>query len=174
MRLMNKLYVLLACLVATSTYAQDAKSELNSTPAQSLMSAFNVGAGITQGLVHLNAEWVNPYGIAYVKGGVFFNDNYIAGGQLGFRRAVHLTGKDLNGYYLGAYAGHIDAKWVGDKHQAQLGGGVDLSYVMLSRERISSLSVGIGAGEKLEDNHGNVVAETEPKLQFSYTLSVGL
>jgi len=46
--------------------------------------------------------------------------------------------------------------------------------VLLSPERISTFSVGIGAGEKLEAKSGYVVAETEPRLQFSYTLSFGL
>ena len=63
---------------------------------------------------------------------------------------------------------------VDQKEKARLGAGVDLAYVLLSRERISTFSVGIGAGEKLEDRAGRVIAETEPKLQFSYTLSVGL
>ncbi len=86
----------------------------------------------------------------------------------------HFTGKDKNGYYIGAYAGHLESKVVDQKEKARLGAGVDLAYVLLSRERISTFSVGIGAGEKLEDRAGRVIAETEPKLQFSYTLSVGL
>ncbi len=36
-----------------------------------------------------------------------------------------------------------------------LGGGVDLAYVLLSPERISTFSVGIGAGEKLEARIGH-------------------
>lgn len=55
-----------------------------------------------------------------------------------------------------------------------LGGGVDLAYVMMSRERISTFSVGIGAGEKLTNQDGTVAAETKPQLQFSYTISIGL
>ncbi len=60
------------------------------------------------------------------------------------------------------------------EEKARLGAGIDLAYVLLSPERISSFSVGIGAGEKLEDRQGRVIAETEPRLQFSYTLSMGL
>ena len=138
------------------------------------VAKLNVGAGFTQKLLHLNTEWVNPYGIAYAKAGVFLNGDKTFGGQVGFRYPVHFTGKEKNGYYLGAYAGHIESKDIGNEFESRLGGGVDLSYVMLSSERISTLSVGIGAGEKMTDKNGNTVAETEPTLQFSYTLSIGL
>ncbi len=40
------------------------------------------------------------------------------------------------------------------EEKARLGAGIDLAYVLLSPERISSFSVGIGAGEKLEDRQG--------------------
>lgn len=60
------------------------------------------------------------------------------------------------------------------EEKARLGAGIDLAYVLLSPERISSFSVGIGAGEKLEDRQGRVIEETEPRIQFSYTLSMGL
>ena len=70
--------------------------------------------------------------------------------------------------------GHIDSKQVDGNIRKPLGGGIDLAYVLLSSERISSFSIGIGAGEKLQDSNGRVVAETEPRLQFSYTLSIGL
>ena len=72
------------------------------------------------------------------------------------------------------YAGHIESKNVDNAEKARLGGGIDLAYVLLSTERISTFSVGIGAGEKLEDSAGNVVADIQPRLQFSYTLSIGL
>lgn len=172
---MNKVYPLLAfTLWANGAYAHD---QINNTatkiePTQA--KAFNVGVGFTQKLLHLNTEWVNPYGIAYVKGGVFLDDDRTIGGQAGFRYPAHLTGKDKNGYYVGVYAGHIDSKQVDGEYEGRLGAGVDLAYVLLSSERISSFSIGIGAGEKLEDRNGRAVAETEPRLQFSYTLSIGL
>lgn len=171
---MNKVYALLSAMLATSvTHAHDL-TEPSDPEHKSPVKTWNVGAGITQRLIHLNGEWVNPYGIAYLKGGVFMNADHKPGGQIGFRAPVHLTGTDKNGYYVGAYAGQIDRHWVDGQDKTRLGGGIDLAYVMLSSERISSFSVGIGAGKKLKDNYGNVVAETEPRLQFSYTLSIGL
>ncbi|NNG76481.1 hypothetical protein HLH10_09175 [Acinetobacter sp. ANC 4277] len=172
---MTKAYSLLAFFaLANVAHAQDNPylPEAKLTPESA--KTWNVGAGFTQELIHVNAEWVNPYGIAYAKAGVFIDDDYTPGGQVGFRYPYHLTGKDKNGYYIGVYAGHIDSKSVDNELKAQLGAGVDLAYVLLSKERISSFSIGIGAGEKLEDRNGNVVAETEPKIQFSYTLSIGL
>ena len=103
---MNKVYPLLAfALWANGAYAHD---QINNTatkiePAQA--KAFNVGVGFTQKLLHLNTEWVNPYGIAYVKGGVFLDDDRTIGGQAGFRYPAHLTGKDKNGYYAGFMPG---------------------------------------------------------------------
>ncbi|CAB1214402.1 hypothetical protein SFB21_1549 [Acinetobacter bouvetii] len=175
MKIITKAYPLLAFFaLANVAHAQDnpylPEAKLTSDSAKT----WNVGAGFTQKLLHLNAEWVNPYGIAYAKAGVFYNDDYNVGAQVGFRYPYHLTGTDKNGYYVGVYAGHIDSKRVDDGHKERLGAGVDLAYVLLSKERISSFSVGIGAGEELKDRSGNVVAETEPRLQFSYTLSFGL
>ena len=175
MTIMFKLYPLLACAVLSSVaHAGDFKSPFEAKLSKNDAQTWNVGAGFTQKLLHANAEWVNPYGIAYVKGGVFLNDDHNIGGQLGFRHPVHLTGKDKNGYYVGAYAGHIETRPVNGEHEARLGGGIDLAYVLLSPERISSFSIGLGAGEELKNSGGKVVAETEPRLQFSYTLSIGL
>ena len=68
----------------------------------------------------------------------------------------------------------FDLSVVDNEDKVRLGGGVDLSYVLLNSERISTFTVGIGAGEELTEKSGYVVAETEPRLQFSYTLSIGL
>lgn len=172
---MNKVYPLLAfAFFANGVYAHDQVNNTANRAEDREPKAFNVGVGFTQKLIHLNTEWVNPYGIAYVKGGAFLNDDRTVGAQVGFRYPAHLTGKEKNGYYVGAYAGHIDSKQVDGKYENRLGGGIDLAYVLLSSERISSFSIGIGAGEKLQDSNGRVVAETEPRLQFSYTLSIGL
>ena len=175
MKIMNKVFSLLAlALLANSASAQDSAFLPEAKLADSSVKALYAGAGFTQKMIHLNAEWANPYGIAYAKAGAFLNGDKTFGGQLGFRYPVHFTGKDQNGYYLGAYAGHIDSKDTGNEYESRLGGGVDLAYVMLSPERISTFSVGIGAGEKLTGQDGRTVVETEPKLQFSYTLSIGL
>ncbi|WP_347463788.1 hypothetical protein ABEF85_10415 [Acinetobacter thermotolerans] len=173
---MNKLYPLLAlALMTNAAYAQD---QIFSMPEPKLgdaqASTWNIGAGFTKKMIHVNPEWVNPYGIGYVKAGVFLDDDKTFGAQAGFRYPAHLTGKDKNGYYVGVYTGHLQTKQVDGEYEAQLGGGIDLAYVMLSSERISTFSVGIGAGEKLTSRSGYVVAETEPVLQFSYTLSIGL
>ena len=175
MKIMNKVFSLLAlALLAHGASAQDSAFLPEAKLADSSVKALYAGAGFTQKMIHLNAEWVNPYGIAYAKAGAFLNGDKTFGGQLGFRYPVHFTGKDKNGYYLGAYAGHIESKDTGAEYESRLGGGVDLAYVMLSPERISTFSVGIGAGEKLTGQNGRTVADTEPKLQFSYTLSIGL
>ena len=175
MKIMNRFYSLLAlALFAGGASAQDSALLPQAELAAGSGQALYAGAGFTQKMIHLNAEWANPYGIAYAKAGAFLNGDKTFGGQLGFRYPVHFTGKDQNGYYLGAYAGHIESKDTGAEYESRLGGGVDLAYVMLSPERISTFSVGIGAGEKLTGQDGRTVAETEPKLQFSYTLSIGL
>lgn len=135
-------------------------------------STWNAGAGMTQKLAHLNAEWVNPYGIGYAKLGAFVNGGHEVGGQLGFRYPVALDGKDLNGFYLGVFGGHLKSKTYAGQDESQLGGGVDLSYVLLNKERISTLSVGLAAGEEVKQ--GNVVVyETKPQIQLAYTLSIG-
>jgi hypothetical protein len=173
--IMTRVYSLLACLtLANVAYAQDNPYLPEAKLKPENAATWNVGAGVTHKLLHMNVEWVNPYGIAYAKAGVFWNGDKEPGGQVGFRYPYHLTGTDQNGYYIGAYAGHIESKEVDGEDKARLGAGVDLSYVMLSKERISTFSVGIGAGEKLEDRYGNTVADINPKLQISYTLSIGL
>ena len=138
------------------------------------VSTWNVGAGFTKKLLHANLEWVNPYGIAYAKAGAFLNDDNLAGGQVGFRYPYYLTGTDKNGYYFGAYAGHLETKIIDDKEKARLGVGIDLAYVWLNNERISTFSVGAGVGDELKNKQGEIVKKAEPILQFSYTLSFGL
>lgn len=132
-----------------------------------------VGVGLSRQLLHVNAEWVNSYGIAYAKGGAFTSNDYEFGAQVGFRYPYHLTGTDQNGYYFGVYAGHLDSvKLDGESHQ-RLGLGVDLAYVFLSKQRISTFSVGVGAAEKVEGRNGSV-SEMKPQLQFAYSLSFGV
>lgn len=171
---MKKVYVLLGAILAVpASYAHNLTAPVEGSN-EKAVSPLNVGAGLSNKLAHLNVEWVNPYGIAYVKGGVFINGDRVPASQIGFRSPVHLTGKEKNGYYIGAYAGHVDRKWLDGDDEARLGAGVDLSYVMLSRERISTFGIGIAVAEEMKDRSGYAVAEVEPRLQFSYTLSFGL
>ncbi|RLZ08901.1 hypothetical protein EAH57_07720 [Acinetobacter sp. 2JN-4] len=172
---MRKIYLLLAVLASNGLAHAGEKAYLPEAKLTGAnVSTWNVGAGFTKKLLHANLEWVNPYGIAYAKAGVFLNDENPAGGQVGFRYPYHLTGTDKNGYYIGAYAGHIESKQIDGEEKARLGAGVDLAFVWLNSERISTFSVGIGAGEKLKNDRGNVIEKTEPTLQFSYSLSFGL
>ncbi|HAV4975103.1 hypothetical protein ACT4YZ_03310 [Acinetobacter baumannii] len=172
---MRKIYPLLAVLTVSSwAHAQDYSFLPEAKLADHKASTWNVGAGFTQKLLHLNGEWVNPYGIAYAKVGAFLNGDKTAGGQVGFRYPYYLTGTDKNGYYIGFYAGHLDSKSVDGDYKSRLGAGVDLAYVLLNSERISTFSVGIGAAEKLTDRNGDVAADTKPQIQFSYSLSFGL
>lgn len=137
-------------------------------------ATFNVGAGLTQKLAHINGEWVTPYGIAYTKLGAFINGDHELGGQIGFRYPAYLNGTDKNGFYVGVYGGSLKSKKVDNSDEVQYGAGVDLSYVLLNKERISTFSVGIGAGSELHDRGGNMVEETRPQIQFAYSLSFGL
>ena len=136
-------------------------------------SKLNFGAGVTQQMVHGNAEWVNPYGIAYAKLGAFYNGDHSFAGQVGYRIPVALNGKDKNGFYLGVYGGSLKSRVIDGKDEVQNGAGADLAYVLLDKERISTFSVGMGAGSELHDKNGNMVLETRPQIQISYTLSVG-
>ncbi len=71
---MRKIYPLLAVLTVSSwAHAQDYSFLPEAKLADHKASTWNVGAGFTQKLLHLNGEWVNPYGIAYAKVGAFLN-----------------------------------------------------------------------------------------------------
>ena len=144
------------------------KAKLNSEH----FSKINIGAGVTQKLMHTQLEYVNSYGIGYAKLGAFINGDNDLGAQVGFRYPIALGTKDLNGFYLGAFAGHLESKTVNSISKTQIGGGVDLAYVMLNKDRISTFSVGIKAGEEVTQGQ-SVIFETKPELQFAYTLSVG-
>ena len=136
------------------------------------VSKWYAGAGLTRKLAHVNGEWANPYGVGYAKLGAFLNDDHEIGAQVGFRTPVALNGKDYNGFYLGAFAGQLKSRNVGTKAETQLGGGFDVAYVLLNKERISTFSVGIAAGEEIKRG-SYVVYESKPEVQLSYTLSVG-
>ena len=174
---MKKRYVLLGLMLSAPTCFAETSNAAQANSVEKTISKFHVGAGFSYKLLHLNAEWVNPYGIdgiAYAKAGAFLSGDRVPGAQLGFRVPVFLTGKDKNGYYVGTYAGHVEQKSVDGDDKARLGLGVDLAYVMLSPERLSTFSIGVAVAEKLTNKDDSVVAEVEPRLQFSYTLSFGL
>jgi hypothetical protein len=174
-KIMKKICLLLTVLAANSIIHAEENPYLPEAKLQDAkVSTWNVGAGFTKKLLHGNVEWVNPYGIAYAKVGAFLNGDNEPGAQVGFRYPYYLTGTDKNGYYIGAYAGHIQTKIINGEEKARLGAGIDLSYVLLDAERISTLSVGIGAGEPLKNSQGETIEKTEPTIQFSYTLSFGL
>lgn len=129
---MTRVYPLLALITLFNTaYAQDQNYLPDAKLTPESVRMWNVGAGVTQQLVHLNTEWVNPYGIAYAKAVFFLTDDSPFGAQLGFRYSYYFTGKDKNGYYVGVYAGHIASKQVDNKDETRLGAGVDLAYVLL-------------------------------------------
>lgn len=163
----------LSALLSSITMAQNA-NYLEAKINQGSAAAFNVGFGFTEKLLHVNGEYVVPYGIAYAKAGAYLNGDNTAGAQIGFRYPYFLTGKDKNGYYIGAFAGTIDSKPVDRNFESRLGAGVDLAYVWLNPERISTASIGLVAGEELTAANGDVVAKTEPRLLISYSLSFGL
>lgn len=174
---MKKIFPLILFVITASNAYAEWKDYVPKLPEAKLKpadaSTLNAGAGITQKLAHVNAEWVNPYGIAYAKLGAFLNNDHELGGQIGFRYPIALNGTDKNGFYLGAYGGSLKSKKIDNEDKVQYGGGVDLSYVLLNKERISTFSVGVGAGSKLHDSRGKLIEDTDPRLQFSYTLSVG-
>ena len=171
-----KKYILAMCALSTfgvaHAHIDDYLPEAKLAESTASLKSGYVGAGISQQLLHSNFEWVNPYGIAYVKAGVFINDDHEPGAQIGFRLPYHLTGTDQNGYYFGVYAGHLESVIVDQEEYSRLGAGVDLAYVMLDASRISTISVGIGAAEKIEGKNGSE-RKTDPQLQFAYSLSFG-
>lgn len=130
------------------------------------------GFGMTNRLVHGNAELVTPYGIAYSKLGIFTNGED-PGVQVGFRLPYHFTGTDQNGYYVGVYAGHTENIKLDNEQIQRLGAGIDLSYVKLDKQRISTASLGVQLSENVEGRYGSE-NKTTPKLQFAYSLSFGI
>lgn len=90
----EKIYSFLALLTFSSVTCASIQDYLPEAKLQGKdVSLFNVGLGVTQQLAHVNGEWVNPYGIAYLKAGSYLNGDHIFGGQVGFRYPYYLTGK---------------------------------------------------------------------------------
>jgi hypothetical protein len=70
--IMTRVYSLLILITLLNTaYAKDQNNFLDAKLTPESAKMWNVGAGVTQQLIHLNTEWVNPYGIAYAKVGFF-------------------------------------------------------------------------------------------------------
>ena len=65
---MRKIYPLLAVLTVSSwAHAQDYSFLPEAKLADHKASTWNVGAGFTQKLLHLNGEWVNPMALLTQK-----------------------------------------------------------------------------------------------------------
>lgn len=131
------------------------------------------GVGITNDLLHFNAELPTAHGIVYAKAGSFLGGANEAAGQVGFRYPYHLTGTDQNGYYFGGFVGHIESGSIDREDYNRLGAGVDLSYVWLNRSRVSAASIGIGVGERKKGNGGQE-DKPEPMVMFGYSFSFGI
>lgn len=131
------------------------------------------GVGMTNELVHLNAEFPTGYGSTYVKVGSFLNGADEVAGQIGFRYPYLLTGTDKNGYYFGGFIGHIESKKQDGDEYNRLGFGGELSYVWLNSSRMSAASIALAAGERKKDNSGNREHST-PLVLFSYSFNFGI
>ncbi len=165
----------IALMLLTSMIASMAQADMKDyLPEAKLASKTTgkayVGFGLSQELVHANAEWVTPYGIAYSKLGAFYKGGNEAGGQVGFRYPYYFTGTDANGYYFGVYGGYLDNISLDGKNYQRLGGGVDLAYVLLDKSRISSISIGMGVAEEVVGRYGSK-KYMDPQLQIAYSLS---
>ncbi len=132
------------------------------------------GIGLTNDFVHVNADMPTPYGDVYVKAGQYFNNGKGVAVQAGWRYPYAYTGVDQNGYYLGAFAGHVDGVLVDNTHKNRLGGGLELSYLMLNRSRMASFSVGIGAGQEVKSSTGVLIKKVEPMVFFGASVGFGL
>lgn len=132
------------------------------------------GFGFTTEMVHVNAEVPTGFGNVYAKVGGFLNsdENNVAA-LVGFRYPYSLTGEDKNGYYLGAFAGHIEESDVGGKKYNRLGAGPEISYVWADKTRISAASIGIGFGEHKKGSNGER-DPSHPVVMVSYTINFGV
>ena len=81
-----KKYLLAMCALSSigvaHAHIDDYLPEAKLAESSASLKSGYVGAGICQQLLHSNFEWVNPYGIAYVKAGVFINDDHELGDQI--------------------------------------------------------------------------------------------
>lgn len=165
---------LFATLMVASLHAQAAMKEW--LPEEVLktdgLKTIYVGAGATNNLLHANAEAVTHYGTVYIKAGGFLSGGNKPAGLVGFRYPYALTGTDLDGYYLGGFAGTVKSNNIGGKEFNLLGAGGELSYVWLNSSRLSAASVGLGVDQRKK--HKGSVSQPKPMLLFSYTFGFGV
>jgi hypothetical protein len=130
------------------------------------------GVGFTNNLLHVNAEVPTPYGTVYAKAGGFLNGSGDPAGLIGFRYPYALTGTDLDGYYLGGFAGYVKSDTIGSEKYNRLGAGAELSYVWLNSTRLNAASVGIGVDQR--KTKGKLTQQPKPLVLFSYTFGLGI
>lgn len=145
--------------------------ELETRPDTKGLHHVYLGVGLTNALVHVNAEAPTAYGNVYGKMGQFYDGQGVAG-QLGWRYPYALNGTDKDGYYLGGFVGHIQNDRLDNERYNRLGAGLELSYLWMNPQRITAASVSVGAGvEKTADN-GEKKRAT-PSILFSYSFGIG-
>ena len=171
--------LLLAAGLSIGSVAQAAslKSWLPSLPKGTVdtsgLKKVYVGLGITNELVHVNAEVPTHFGNVYAKVGSFINGSSDVAGQLGFRYPYALNGTDKDGYYLGGFIGDIDTDRIDNKLSNRLGIGADISYVWSNQAQISAASLGIGFGEEKTDQNGKK-NRSKPMILFGLTFNYGV
>lgn len=136
------------------------------------LSTVYVGAGLSNEFIHALAEKPTKFGNFYAKVGQFYDGDGVAG-QIGFRYPYYLTGKDKDGVYLGAFAGHVHVNRLDGERFNRLGAGFDIAYVKMDKSRISSLSVAIYAAEAKEGKNGAKL-ESEPEVMLGYSYAIDL
>jgi hypothetical protein len=168
-----RLGVLAACLMAGGAVHADVIDWLGweVRPDTTGLKPVYLGVGLTNALLHFNAEVPTAYGNVYAKVGQFYDGKEVAG-QIGWRYPYLLTGTDQNGYYLGGMLGHIQNDRLDGDRYNRLGGALELSYVWSNVHRINAASVAIGAGVEKTGDSGEK-KRAKPTILFSYTFGVG-
>jgi hypothetical protein len=145
--------------------------DLETRPNTKDLKSVYVGVGLTNALVHANAEAPTKYGNVYAKVGQFYDGEGVAG-VLGWRYPYAYTGTDQNGYYLGGFVGHVENDRLDHALYNRLGGGLELSYLWSNTQRITAASVAFAAGvEKTAEN--GTKKRAKPMVLFSYSFGVG-
>ena len=146
--------------------------DLETRPNLKDLKTVYIGAGLTNALVHVNAEAPTAYGNVYAKVGQFYDGKGVAG-VLGWRYPYAYSGTDQNGYYLGGFVGHVQNDRLDNQRYNRLGGGLEMSYLWSNSQRLSAASVAVAAGvEKTGDNGAKKRAK--PMIIFGYSFAVGV
>lgn len=133
-----------------------------------------VGLGNTNSLLHAYVDAPTRFGHVYAKVGQFFDGNEIAG-QVGFRMPYHYeNAKNNNGFYFGAYAGHIEHSSVGlPESKNRLGAALELSYLFLNKTSLTAASISIGGAQT--EKTGNADQQNiTPIVMFGLSWGYGL